>query len=304
MWGIGLSSNEPESGRQNAEVPEAPPNPAIALQQGIGSAMETAFSPVEAVNLAVGESTNAISQMLPSFPAATLGCLAIGIPHAHTHPPSLVPVPVIGPVVLGCSVQVLINSLPAARVGDIGFNPTCGGLFPMFEIFTGSSKVFIGGMRAARMLDVTMHCWPAKEWMARGAIKGLVVAAKAAMIATLVAGTTAQVAGIVGEAWEASEADSAAMAEANALAAGMSAAQLAADAAALAAGMMMGKDPCVGAPVGAVTLGHPNVLIGGFPMPSGLQIAGRHLEGGKVRKRKSKVGEEAEAGPTSCPIGS
>jgi uncharacterized Zn-binding protein involved in type VI secretion len=206
---------------------------------------------------------------------------------------------VIGPIVLGCSVQVLINYLPAARVGDIGFSPTCGGFFPMFEIFTGSSKVFIGGMRAARMLDTTMHCWPAKEWMARGAVKALVVSAKAAMLATLAAGTTAQVAGIVGESWEAAEVDNAAMAEASALAAGMGAAQLAADAAAMAAGTMMGKDPCIGSPLGAIMIGHPNVLIGGFPMPSGLQIAGRILEGAKGRRPK-RESRESEVGPESC----
>jgi uncharacterized Zn-binding protein involved in type VI secretion len=271
--------------------------------------MSVAFSPVEQVNLAIGESTNAISQMLPSFPAATVGCFAMGMPHVHEHPPfvpgppPIPPVPLlpVGPVALGCSVQVLINYLPAARVGDIGFSPTCGGIFPMFEIFTGSSKVFIGGMRAARMLDITMHCWPAKDWTTRGAVKGLVVAAKAAMMATLAAGTTAQVAGIVGESWEASEAESAAMEQAHALSAGMSAAQLGADAVAMAVGAMMGKDPCVGSPFGALMIGHPNVLIGGFPMPSGLQIAGRFLEGAKGRKRK-KESKESEAGPVSCRI--
>jgi hypothetical protein len=33
--------------------------------------------------------TNAISAMLPAFPAATLGSMALGLPHAHVaHPPS------------------------------------------------------------------------------------------------------------------------------------------------------------------------------------------------------------------------
>lgn len=293
--------------RRPPEIPEPPTNPANALQQGIGAAMGAAFSPIEEVNLAIADATNALSQMLPSFPAATITMLAVGIPHAHAHPPSLippappVPLPVIGPVTLGCTVQVLINGLPAARVGDIGFNPTCGGIFPMFEIFTGSSKVFISGMRAARVMDVTMHCWPPKEWMARGAIAALVSAAKVAMMAMFAAGLAAQVAGMVGDLWEAVEADSSAMMEAEALAAGMTAAQLAADAVAMAVGATMGKDPCIGSPTGFITLGHPNVLIGGFPMPSGMQIAGRLLAGAKGRRRKTKQAE-VEAGPKACSL--
>jgi uncharacterized Zn-binding protein involved in type VI secretion len=266
--------------------------------------MAAAFSPIDNVNLAIATSTNAISQVLPSFPAATLTSLAFGIPHAHSHPPSLVPpappvpLPVIGPITLGCSVQVLINFKPAARVGDIGFNPTCGGLFPMYEIFTGSSKVFIAGMRAARVTDVTMHCWPPKEWMARGAVAALVTAAKVAMMAMFVAGLAAQIAGIVGDAWEAVQTDDSAMAQALALSAGMMAAQMAADAVAMAVGGMMGKDPCIGCPMGFITIGSPNVLIGGFPMPSGMQIAGRILAGAKGRRRKSGAPE----GPEPCVI--
>jgi uncharacterized Zn-binding protein involved in type VI secretion len=300
-----LSPLPPGITRQPPSLPPPPTNPASALQQGIGQTMSTVFKPIEDVNMAIASSTNAISQFLPSFPAATMTCLAIGIPHAHSHPPSLippappVPLPVIGPILLGCAVSVLINNLPAARVGDIGFNPTCCGFFPMFEIFTGSSKVYIAGMRAARMLDITMHCWPPKEWMARGAVAALVAAAKVAMMAMLVAGVTAQVAGMVGDLWEESTEDNSAMAAAEGLAAGMAAAQLAADAAAMAAGAMMGKDPCIGSPIGAITIGHPNVLIGGFPMPSGLQIAGRILAGAKSARSKAGHGE---VGPESCAI--
>ncbi|MCD4811467.1 PAAR domain-containing protein [bacterium] len=227
--------------------------------------------------------------------------LSIGLPHGHSHPPSLippappVPLPVIGPITLGCCVQVLINGMPAARVGDMGFNPTCVGIFPSFEIFTGSSKVFIGGMRAARTLDVTMHCWPPKSWLARGAIAALVAAAKAAMMVVMVAGTAAQVSGIIADSMEADQAEAegaAAMGDAKALSAGMAAAQMAADAAAMAVGMLMGKDPAVGSPTGVITTGHPNVLIGGFPMPSGMQIAGRILAGAK-RSRRSRRGRSA-----------
>ena len=278
--------------RATPQTPDQPANPAKALQQGIGNVMQTAFSPIEGANLAIANTTNAIAQALPSFPAATMGMLTVGLPHAHSHPPSLippappVPLPVLGPITLGCCVQVLINGMPAARVGDMGFNPTCVGIFPSYEIFTGSSKVFIGGMRAARTMDVTMHCWPPKEWLARGAIAALVAAAKAAMMAMMVAGTAAQVSGIIGDAMEAQQSDQegqAAMAAAQATSAAMAAAQLAADAAAMAVGALMGKDPAIppGGPVGAITTGHPSVLIGGFPMPSGMQIAGRILAGAR-----------------------
>ncbi len=65
-------------------------------------------------------------------------------------------------------------------------------------------------------------------------------------------------------------------------------AQLAADAAAMAAGAMLGKDPAIGSPLGAITTGHANVIIGGFPMPSGMQIAGRYLGGARSRRAKPR----------------
>jgi len=277
--------------------PEPPANPARALQQGVGVVMGKAFSRIEGANLAIANSTAAIAQALPSFPAATLGSIAIGIPHAHLHPPSWippappVPLPVIGPVMLGTCIQVLINGMPAARVGDIGFNPTCGGLFPQFEIFTGSSKVFIGGMRAARVTDVTMHCWPPKEWLARGAIAALVAAAKVAMMGVMAAGLAAQIAGIVADGIEAAEASDEAMMAAHSQSMAMASAQMAADAIAMAVGALMGKDPCVGSPIGAILLPPVrNVLIGGFPMPSGMQIAGRILGSARGRRRRGRQG--------------
>ncbi|HEY0134391.1 MAG TPA: PAAR domain-containing protein, partial [Nannocystis sp.] len=135
--------------------PEVPAAPLDVLQAGIDSALGVVEliteAPMDAVNLAVGRATDAISQALPSFPAATMGMMAVALPHAHGHPPSLippappVPLPVIGTITLGCCVSVLINGVPAARAGDLGFSPTCCGFVPMFEVYTGSSKVFIGG---------------------------------------------------------------------------------------------------------------------------------------------------------------
>jgi uncharacterized Zn-binding protein involved in type VI secretion len=62
----------------------------------------------------------------------------------------------------GC-VSVLIGGLPAARAGDLGLAMTCVSFSPPFEIYTGSSKVFIGGSRAARMGDITKHCGAASS---------------------------------------------------------------------------------------------------------------------------------------------
>jgi RHS repeat-associated protein len=228
--------------------------------------------------------TNSISAMLPCFPAATLTSLALGAPHAHVaHPPSgpppvpPTPLPPTGPVLLGTCLQVLINNKPAARCGDIGLNPTCCGLPPMFEVFTGSSKVFIGGARAARAgIDITMHCKSSA-----GGDRAAAMSAKIANVAAKVASVAAkisQVAAIAGEAAEASEAsaeDDAAMAAAHGLNASMMAAQMAADAAAMAAAAAMGKDPCVpptGTP-GMILAGSPDVLIGGLPLPSSMAIA-------------------------------
>jgi hypothetical protein len=54
---------------------------------------------------------------------------------------------------------VLINNMPAARCGDMGLGVWCGGYFPMYEVFLGSSNVWIEGNRAARVgVDITKHC--------------------------------------------------------------------------------------------------------------------------------------------------
>ena len=102
--------------------------------------------------------TAPLAAMYPSFPSATMTSLYMGIPHAHLHPPSLippspvgVPLPSLGPIVLGISVRVLLGGMPAARIGSIGLAPTCCGATPFFKVFLGSSNVFIGGKRAARI---------------------------------------------------------------------------------------------------------------------------------------------------------
>src|SRR5262249_1620185 len=103
------------------------------------------------------------------LPAATITMLYVGIPHAHNHPPSFippappVPLPSLGPIMLGTCLRVLINGMPAARCGDIGLPVTCGGVFPFFQLQTGSSTTFLGGTRAARILDICQVCTQADE---------------------------------------------------------------------------------------------------------------------------------------------
>lgn len=300
---------------------------AFEKAQGVvGAVAGLAKAPTEFMDNAFARATSSISQALPSFPAATMGAPVIGIPHTHTHPPSLIPpappipLPAIGTVLTGCP-SVLIGGVPAARSGDFGIAPTCGSLAPVFEIFTGSSKVFIGGARAARMVDMTRQCMQppkaggaAKGAAAAGAVskvaKARAAAGKviggAAKLAPIMAGAgalikiastqsaaaaaaqasadAAQAAADAGEDAADAAADAAGEAKAKAasaaadaaaaiLAAAMMAADLGVDAAKKALGGMMGKDPGMPMCIGAVMMGTPNVLIGGFPMPSWSDVA-------------------------------
>lgn len=79
---------------------------------------------------------------------------AVRITDMHTCPminPGGVP-HVGGPVLPPGCPTVLINGLPAARLGDMA---TCAG--PPDSIVSGSSTVMIGGMPAARLGDSTAH---------------------------------------------------------------------------------------------------------------------------------------------------
>ena len=298
----------------NIKFPPTPPvqpldkprNVCHDIADGINSVVSLPSKGTDLLNTGFAKATNFIAEALPSFPAATQFSLALGAPHAHVaHPPSgpppipPTPLPPLGPILFGNCVQVLINGIPAARCGDLGLGPTCCGLPPIYEVFTGSSKVFIGGARAARMTDITYHCKPVPPAgaAARGAASALQKAMKAGMTAMAVAGKTASVAGtaaqgmnVVGDAIEADKAEDPAMAQALSLSASAMAAQMASDAVAMAMGAAMGKDPCVppGTP-GAILVGAPNVLIGGFPMPTWMNIAKGLLKMVKgLRKRKNQ----------------
>jgi uncharacterized Zn-binding protein involved in type VI secretion len=269
-----------------AKPPQRPGDPLKTLSAGISQVAGLPSKPVELLNKGFAVVTAPLAAALPAFPAATLGSLALGLPHAHpAHPPSgpppvpPTPIPPLGPILFGCCVSVLIGGLPAARAGDLGLSATCCGIPPVFEVFTGSSKVFIGGNRAARMLDMTFHCKPTPP--AGAAKRGMVATMqKAAAAATDAGRKAAKVAGAIGIAGDAANAmaaaaaGDAAAAAAQGVAAGVAAAQMAADAVAQAMGLAMGKDPSVPpGTLGAITNGVPNVLIGGFPMPSWTEVA-------------------------------
>ncbi len=209
---------------------------------GLGGVLGVIGAPQQIIDTAFAALTAPIAAAFPGMPAMTLLGMHIGPPHAHTHPPSLippappVPLPSIGMLLGAGSVTVLVGGLPAARAGDIGLAVTCGSLAPPFEVYTGSSNVFFGGARAARLGDITKHCNPTSMGAFSSVMGALgVVAGAAGAIAT-------------GNAW--------------------AGAQAAADAAVLAVKLLAGKDPgippgygmLVGPPV-------PNVLVGGFPCP-------------------------------------
>ncbi len=79
--------------------------------------------------------------------------LAARITDMHVCPMVTALVPHVGgPVLPPGEVTVLIEGMPAARVGDMC---TCTG--PPDTIVAGSSSVMIGGMPAARLGDSTAH---------------------------------------------------------------------------------------------------------------------------------------------------
>lgn len=278
--------------------PEVARDVAKGVQSAIGGVLGVINAPVELLNTGFATLTNSIAAVFPALPAATMGSLYVGPPHAHSHPPSLippappVPLPSLGSIMLGTYLKVLIGGMPAARAGDIGMALTCVGLVPMFEVFLGSSKVFIGGNRAARMGDICRECQPSGAGAARGLVGALTKAMK-------VAGNVATAAGVAGDAIDAATNADAAMASAAALSAGMNAAQAAADAAAQAISAAMGTDPAIPPAPGAIILGNFNVLIGGFPVPNFPNPLMALL--GKIDKMRAKrTAARAAAGQGNC----
>ncbi|NTX29214.1 PAAR domain-containing protein [Burkholderia pyrrocinia] len=254
---------------------------------------------------------------VPGMPAATIGVPHLGTPHAHGHPPSNgFPLPSVGTTIGSGCLSVLIGGIPAARVLDIGIAPTCGGLTPYFDIQTGSSNTFIGGMRAARMgIDITRHCNPMGHVgksggeAASAAEKGEEVASEAAQVTG-----RAKLLGRAGKAWSvgnaavgpasgaATAADDAWQGEIEAAA--MMAAQTAADLAFMMLSNLMGKDPGIEPSMGTLLMGDPTVLIGGFPLPDSQMMwhGAKHGIGKKVRPKVAKRPQELKCEFKGEPI--
>jgi uncharacterized Zn-binding protein involved in type VI secretion len=281
-------------------LPNPLKNPAKCVSSLAGKVQGALSLPADLINNGVAAATNFISDMLPKFPAARLTSLYIGIPHAHAHPPSLIPpappipLPSIGMVMLGTSVKVLMGGLPAARAGDIGLAPTCCGFAPFFTIFLGSSKVFIAGTRAARVTDICTACTPSKD----AAVK----ATAAAMSAALSVGSVVAVVGAVGDFTDAAQEADPNLAAAQALAGGMALAQVAADVAAAAASAAMGTDPAIPPFLpGALVTGAFNVLVAGMPLPNFPDPTQWLLKKLKAKlKKKKDQNKKKEGGGGGC----
>lgn len=236
---------------------------------------------------------------MPGMPAAVISAAHLGTPHAHDHPPSDgFPLPSIGGTIGSGCLSVLIGGMPAARVMDLGIAPTCGGLTPYFDIQTGSSNTFIGGLRAARMgVDMTRHCNPmghAGESGEGAASEAETVSSRARWLGR--AGKASKIAGAaVGPASGVlSGADD--VAEGDVMSGAMMAAQMAADGAMMLLGRLMGKDPGIEPSMGVLLDGNPTVLIGGFPMPDSQKMwhGIKHGIGKRVRPKMPKWAQELQ----------
>ena len=291
-----------------------------ATQQTVGAIMGGLGVLKDSLDVGFANLTAPIAAVFPSLPAATLMSPYLGTPHAHpTHPPSgpppipPTPLPSMGMVLLGVSVRVLINNMPAARCEDIGLAPTCCGIPPAwFRIKTGSSNVFIGGARAARLMDVCKACpiipeppdIPAGKVMAAiGKAAGVV--SKAMEISGVVAGAL----GIAADVAEAAVEDDAAMAAGKALSAAMASAQMAMDASKVAVEKTMWKDPVL-PPTGSIGAiidpSHATVLIGGFPMiniPDPVSALLNRLKRYKAKAPSSNQGCGREGEPIDVVTG-
>lgn len=75
---------------------------------------------------------------------------------ADAHGCPACPHPAVGPAIEG-SPDVLVNNLPAVRVGDKGIHAACCGP-NMWTATKGSGTVLINNMPAHRMGDMDTHC--------------------------------------------------------------------------------------------------------------------------------------------------
>jgi uncharacterized Zn-binding protein involved in type VI secretion len=305
----GIKANGPDGNPPSAGLVAA--RSLRATQQTVGAIMGLHSLVKDALDVGFANLTAPIAAIFPSIPAATLGAVYLGTPHCHpSHPPSgpppipPTPLPSLGSVLLGVTPRVLINSMPAARCHDIGLAPTCCGLPPAwFKIETGSSNVFIGGSRAARLGDICFACKNIPDPPTGMVLSTIGKIANVAMKGIAVAGYVAGGLGIASDVAEAAVEDGPAMASAKALAAAMAAAQMAMDAAKMAVEKTMWKDPTLPptGSVGAITVPvQATVLIGGFPMINIQNPVDALLN--KLKFYKAKAGPTtANAGEGGCP---
>ncbi|MBX3275955.1 MAG: PAAR domain-containing protein [Sandaracinaceae bacterium] len=274
-----------------APFAEAPSSTAAMPGHYIGAVMGV-IGLVEQMQYAgIAALTAPLAAITVPLPCVTLMAPALGLPHTHVHPPSTtppappVPLPSLGMVTLPGSINVLVGGLPAARAGDVGLTLTCVSFGSPFEIVLGSSNTLFGGNRVARMgTDMFFHDNPS-PLDALGA-------------AMAVVGAVAAVANAVGQA-----------AEGNFTGAALSIAQQQADAAALALKQMRKVDPGGPPDMGAMIMGDPTVLVGGFPMPPAIDLAtiagavrglARRVMN-RNRARAADAASETSCGTRSCP---
>lgn len=87
--------------------------------------------------------------------AARVGDRVDGGLHCHGHDHGPQPSP--GTILHGAK-NVFIESLAAAREGDVGFSPQCCGKVGKIEVQKLQTKVFIEGKPAAGKGTPTLHC--------------------------------------------------------------------------------------------------------------------------------------------------
>lgn len=274
------ADSEDAAGSADARGDTGAARPETSLQRLLALAEESCSlltRPRDEIQPALARSTRALA--LPPAAAVTVGALAVGLPHAHPAHPPYVPLVPLGPVVLGFSNGVLIGGMPAVLNGALGVSPTCCGVSPYYEVFTGSANVVIEGERAVRMLDLTFHCQaaplpgrsPRRRRILHAAQQALHGEHKVEDVADF-AEQNAAAADALRSAEDCPAGREAAM-EAVTMARTSQLAEKAQDQLSDAISSLMGLDPAApaGTP-GVLVEGVANVLIGGLPMPSGSSL--------------------------------
>ena len=268
----------------------APPsNPVGVASHYFGAVMNLVGMADKIGEVGIAAATAPLAKYMPALAPVRLGAAALGMLHTHAHPPSLVPpappvpLPSFGAVMLPGAISVLVSGVPPARAGDVGLSITCGTLSPPFEIALGSSNVFFGGGRAARVgTDLILHDNPAPLEVLDAAMT--VVGHANAMLSA-----------------------GAQLAEGKPGAAAVTAAQQAADLAALALKHARRLDPGGPPDFGTIIVGAPDVKVGGLPVPAfslggALMKCARGLAKAVTKKLRAKrSGASADGTGTTRP---